>query len=167
MNINELYQECHRLFSYDAETGLLTRKVKTTNRVKVGDFVGCINASGYLVFGIKNKLYYNHRIIWLMQTSCFPEENIDHINGNRADNRPCNLREATQGENVYNSKKHKNTKVGLKGVSMANNRKNPYSADIRCGGQRFRLGHFATPELAYEAYCAKAKELHGEFVNYG
>jgi len=162
MNTQELYDECHRLFNYDAENGLLTRKVKGADKTNVGDVVGCMSR-GYLTVGIQYKIYFVHRIIWLMQTGSFPKEHTDHINGIRNDNRWCNLREATNSENGRNRGKTKSNKTGFKRVDASGKIKNPYRARIRVNGEEIHLGHFPTPELAHEAYCEASKKLHGEF----
>lgn len=168
MNTHELYDECHRLFNYDAETGLLTRKVRVGKKVKVGDIVGCVNTKGYLVVRISGKLYSNHRTIWLMQTGEMPKEHIDHINGDKTDNRLVNLREATNAENLRNRGKQSNNASGFKGVCVDSRRsKSPYRTKIMFNGMTIDIGHFTTPEQAHQAYCNKAKELHGDFYNSG
>ena len=172
--MNDLHDEAHRLFSYDAETGLLTRKVSASGRwgkpqynAKAGDVAGCVESDGYLQVSIKGKQYKAHRIIWLMVTGSLPAKYIDHINGNRADNRLANLREATHSENLCNRGKARNNKTGYKGVFFERNcTKNPFMARIGINGKPTYLGHFPTPELAYEAYCKKAVELHGEFAKF-
>jgi hypothetical protein len=174
IKMNDLYDESHRLFSYDAETGLLTRKVSASGRwgkpqynAKAGDVIDATDSDGYLHTTIKGKRHKVHRIIWLMVTGYLPVNYLDHINGNRADNRLSNLREATHSENLCNRGKSKNNSTGFKGVFFErNSSKNPYMARIGIGGKPIYLGHFPTPELAYEAYCKKATELHGEFAKF-
>jgi hypothetical protein len=62
-------------------------------------------------------LYREHRLAWLYMTGEWPTHEIDHINGDRVDNRFCNLREATASENRWNSRKRVNNTSGYKGVS--------------------------------------------------
>ena len=160
----DLYDLCHRLFSYDPETGLLTRKV-SVGKTKVGDVVGYVSDRGYVRFTIDNKCRLSHRIIWLMVTGYLPKEHIDHINCDKTDNRWVNLREATHSENQRNRGKNKNNKTGFKGVLLdKRNKKNPYEARIAVDGKLTCLGRYPTSELAYEAYCHASKELHGKFA---
>jgi hypothetical protein len=85
----------------------------------------------------------------------------DHINGNRLDNRRCNLRPATLVENARNSSGWKNSKCPYKGVSPDNMSKNkPYSASI-CGK---RIGRYSTQEEAAWMYDQYAIQLFGEFA---
>lgn len=164
MNEKELYEECHKRFSYDAESGLLTRKVSSRGRnAKAGNVVGCVNSRGYLLVWVMSKSFRVHRIIWLMSTGEMPKDQIDHINGNPLDNRLVNLREATHAENQKNRGKQHNNKIGYKGVSSKGSSKNPYLAKITLNGKQIYIGYFPTPELAHQAYCVKTKELNGEF----
>lgn len=172
--MNDLYDESHRLFSYDSETGLLIRKIAASGRwgkpqynARLGDVAGCVESDGYLQVSIQGKQYKAHRIIWLMVTGYFPVKYLDHMNGNRTDNRWANLREATHSENLCNRGKARNNTTGFKGVFFQrNSHKNPYMARISKEGKPIYLGVFETPELAYEAYCKKATELHGEFAKF-
>lgn len=88
---------------------------------------------------------------------------VDHIDGDGLNNTRDNLRLASRGQNAANQK-HIKSKVGLKGVDKRGNR---YRAMITFQNKTYHLGYFDTPELAHEAYCKKAKELHGEFANTG
>lgn len=88
----------------------------------------------------------------------------DHINAHDTlDNRRSNLRIATPAQNAHNSRKHSHNTSGYKGVSL-DKRKGRWYAHIKAGDVRRRLGYFDTPEAAHAAYCAAARELHGEFA---
>jgi len=163
----DLYNECHRLFSYDKETGIVTRKISVQNKVKAGDTITSDDGAGYLQVKIQGRKYRLHRLIWLMVTGYLPEKHIDHINGIKNDNRLCNLRECSSSENSFNRGKNKNNKTGYKGVSMCKNNVNPFRAQICKNGVVVRLGEFKTPELAHEAYKCASKKLHGVFSNTG
>lgn len=86
---------------------------------------------------------------------------IDHINGNKLDNRSCNLRPATNAENVRNHGKRIINTTGYKGVGKE---KNKFRATIGCDYKNYYLGLFKTKEEAAIAYDLKAIELHGEFA---
>ncbi len=87
----------------------------------------------------------------------------DHINGNRLDNRRENLRWATRGQNKMNSRPHRGTMTGVKGVSITNRRK-PDMAYISFNKKRKHLGYFSTIEEASAAYYSAAQKLFGEFA---
>lgn len=100
-----------------------------------------------------------------------PGMQVDHINGDKLDNRRANLRICTQQQNLISKSKRKDSKMKFKGVMYVrpsvrslNERKRPYYAKIRHAGTWYGLGYFATQEEAARAYNVKAKELHGEFA---
>jgi len=128
------------LFEYNPDTGLFIRKIKTTNKVNIGDIAGTINTLGYRVIFIKPKLYYAHRLAWLYVYGEHPPHEIDHINECKSDNRICNLRKATSGENKQNITLKKNNKSGAKGVFWYAS-KNKWIAYIRKDGKRHSLGY--------------------------
>lgn len=94
---------------------------------------------------------------------------VDHINGNKLDNRRSNLRVCTNAENLRNRKIHKNNSCGLKGVYLAAESQSdtPWRATIRVDGVKYHLGYHATKEIAKQAYDRAAKLLNGEFANAG
>ena len=91
---------------------------------------------------------------------------VDHINGNRLDNRKQNLRPCNKAQNGRNRGPQKNNSVGLKGVSW-HKRDQTYYARIKINGKTTHLGSFPTAEEAHAAYCSAADQLHGQFANYG
>lgn len=99
---------------------------------------------------------YAHRIAFALTYGRFPEVFIDHANGNRADNRLANLREANTLQNVWN--------VPLPptaGTKRA--RSGRWEAFIRVAGKKKYLGNFKTQEQAHAAYVDAAAEVCGEF----
>ncbi len=90
----------------------------------------------------------------------------DHINGNGLDNRRENLREVTRSQNAMNVKYYSTNVSGYKGVSHIK-KHGKYRAAIGLNGDIIYLGEFDTPEQAHKAYCEAAKELHGDFANFG
>ena len=85
----------------------------------------------------------------------------DHANGVTLDNRRTNLRPATVSQNAFNSRRRANA-TGLKGVHR-NHNASKYASRIRKNGETFYLGSFPTAQAAYEAYCAAAANIHGEY----
>jgi hypothetical protein len=105
-----------------------------------------------------------HRVIMNEPTNL----QVDHINGDGLDNTRANLRLATPSQNCQNIGKRLNNSSGYKGVCRSSCGKK-WRAQIRSpnkkdgsGGKVF-LGHFATAEEAYAAYCKASKKLHGEY----
>ena len=123
------------LFDYDTETGLLMWKVNR-RRVKVGDVIKTVNSAGYTTLEIESKSYLAHRIIWLWNYGYFPENDVDHINRVRADNRICNLREVSQSCNIHNSCVSTRNISGVKGVSVD---KHGCHASIMIGGKQIHI----------------------------
>jgi hypothetical protein len=90
---------------------------------------------------------------------------VDHKNGNGLDNRRNgNLRLARKSQNQANSRLRIDNTCGLKGVSRYRKK---FMATIQHEGKQQFLGCFVTPEAAHAAYCARAKELFGEFARFG
>lgn len=90
----------------------------------------------------------------------------DHRNGIRTDNRRLNLRACTPAQNSQNSKLSKRNTSGYKGVQWMKAKKK-WQAKICANRKQKHLGLFDTAEAAHAAYCAAARELHGEFANFG
>jgi len=100
-----------------------------------------------------------HRLIMNAQ----PGEQVDHINHNTLDNRKPELRLCTKSQNQHNVGKRQDNTSGFKGVTW-HKRDQKWQARIMKSGKDKHLGNFDTPELAYEAYCRAAAELHGQFA---
>lgn len=154
------------ILDYNPNNGIFRWKVDLPRMcTKVGAIAGSIG-SRYANIQINNKRYQIHRLAWLYVYGIFPPQMLDHINGNKLDNRISNLREATLSQNQFNTKINKLNTTGFKGVRRTN-RKTPYTASIRINKKIVHLGVFNTPEEAHKAYCKAAKEIHGEFFNPG
>lgn len=91
---------------------------------------------------------------------------VDHINGDKLDNRRCNLRYVNQTQNNRNRGIRKNNKSGYKGVSW-NKACKKWAAHIMVNRKSIYLGLYDTPESAHKAYCEAAKKYHGDFHNVG
>lgn len=91
------------------------------------------------------------------------EYHVDHINGDRLDNRRCNLRLATNQQNCWNQGLGARNTSGFKGVSW-HSRDLLFGAHIRVDGRQKTLGYFPDAEVAARAYDAAAREHYGEFA---
>lgn len=123
-----------------------------------------ISGNGYArrgdVVDGKRRSMYMHREIMRAQQG----EYIDHINGNKLDNRKCNLRICTNSQNNFNKPKNKNNTSGYKGVFLSHNKSKPFMAQIVCNRKTIYLGYHATAEEAARRWDVEAKILHGEFA---
>lgn len=154
-------------FSYAPDTGALTWRVRPCRNVFAGDKAGSVSPRGYLRVMLKKRLLNVHRIAWKLMTGDDLGQEIDHINGDPADNRFCNLRIATHAENQRNRRVMRTSSTGIKGVRWGGHscaRSRVWRADIRVNGRRKYIGHFATQEEAEIAYAVAAIEFHGEFA---
>lgn len=151
-------EEVQARFIYDPETGLFTSRSR-------GVVVGSISRRGYTKITIGTKRFFAHRLAWLVTHGAWPQQQVDHINGIKTDNRLCNLRLASNAENTINRKKQANNKSGYKGVHF-NKKHGKYHAQITICKKCKHLGSFDTAEEASAAYQTAAKEFHGEFAKY-
>lgn len=87
---------------------------------------------------------------------------VDHINGNKLDNRRENLRLVNPVLNAMNSKRPKHNTTGYKGVTFVKD-KNKFKAQITIGRKNKHLGYFNNPKKAHEAYVAYGKKLFGDY----
>jgi hypothetical protein len=157
-------QELQKLYEY--KDGNLIYKIKTSNRVNVGDVVGSINKyTGYVEMYFNKKRVKAHRLIWIYHNGAIPNTLvIDHINGIRHDNRIENLRLVTNTQNSYNRPKTKRNASGYKGVYWNIGAKK-WESKIQIDGILKHLGLFITKELAYDAYCKAAKQVQGDYAH--
>ena len=151
------------LLQYDPETGVLRWAVSRRGRVaRPGVVAGRPNRAGYIRVKIDGFSYAAHRIAWVIVHGERPRGDIDHINGDRADNRLANLRDVPRRVNRQNMRRAlARSKTGLLGVTCSPKRsRQPFSARITVNGTTHRLGYFATAQLAHAAYLAAKRQLH-------
>ena len=154
---NELTAEHLRsVLRYDPDTGIFTWKVRAANRIKVGDITGCLNGDGYLLISIQSRLYQAHRLAWLYMHGVWPNDQIDHINRIRTDNRISNLRDVSHKQNHQNRSKPSHNTSGHTGVSW-NKQNSKWRANIKHNQKPINLGYFTNLEEAIAA--RKAGEL--------
>lgn len=133
--------------------------------------VWCISARGYVVRNIRHPLDPSKKSIERMHRRItgleFGDPRVaDHINRNTLDNRRSNLRVCLQSENMRNVKLRADNTSGCKGVCF-HKPSGLWHALIHVDGRRISLGYFGLKEDAIETYQEAAKDLHGEFANYG
>ncbi|AVC42602.1 Fis family transcriptional regulator [Achromobacter xylosoxidans] len=158
--------ELSRYVSYDPATGILTRKVTLAGNAKAGQQITGKNSSGYIQCVINTKFYYGHRLAWQLHYGEPPNGIVDHINGNKSDNRISNLRIASSLGNVHNAALRKDNKSGVKGVFWDATR-GRWRASVSLAGREVFSQIFESKEDAILAVRAARKQLHGSFANHG
>jgi hypothetical protein len=155
--------ELKEVLDYDPETGVFRWKASISARAIEGREAGSMMQTGYRRICYQNRVFLAHRLAWAFVTGEMPMGEVDHINGDRSDNRMSNLRLATVQQNQANRKISKNNSAGFKGVWFCSE-KGKFRAKIVVGGKRKLLGYFNTAEAAHKSYCEAAREHFGEFA---
>lgn len=170
-----------QLLRYEPETGKLfwrergpewfsdagngrTINTSTWNKRYAGtEALNHIDAYGHRMGHILGQTNYAHRVIWRLVTGDEPKNMIDHINGDGADNRLVNLREATSSQNQHNAGVRRDNRSGYKGVSWSKLH-SKWRAYVNYKGKRHYFGLHANIEDARAAQIEAAARLHGEFA---
>lgn len=148
------------MLDYNPSTGEFTRRC-SGGGVTIGGVVGNVNSNGYLVIGMMGTKYRLHRLAWLHVHGVWPTGTIDHIDGNRANNAICNLRDVSQAVNKQNIRVATvASSSGILGVYFSQRRKG-YMASITMGDKQKRRGPYRTTMRAYAAYL-ELKRMHHE-----
>lgn len=163
-------EELRSLVDYNPDTGAFTwlRRIErdqwvvTWNKKWAGKPAGTTMSHGYRAMRVNDVPYLCHRLAWLHVTGEWPRKLIDHINGDKADNRFCNLREATNSENLFNSIIQDNHS-GHRGVSL-HKASGMWHAQIHYEGRAISLGYHHSPELASVAYQTAARLIRGKWI---
>lgn len=150
------------LFSYDPETGLITRLVTRGYQALAGDVIDCLHSAGYFHLSLDGKRLLAHRLAYFLHTGETPQE-VDHHDGDKQNNRFRNLRPATSSLNKYNIPLKSNNTSGFKGVHYCKSKRR-FTAQINVDGKYIHLGRFKTAEEAARVYDAAAIEAVGEFA---
>ena len=149
------------LLYYNARTGIFTwaKKSSVGSHICVGEQAGkTVTESGYAKIGIDGHQYFAHRLAYLYATDQWPEAEIDHINGDKFDNRWSNLRAVNRFENRQNLRIPQDNNIsGLLGVSPSEGK---WAATIVLNAKRLWIGRFSTPEQAHEAYLEAKRTIH-------
>jgi len=169
----ESQEYLHKLFSYDGKD--LIWKVQKSNNIKVGSIAGNKQKNGYNYIGIDGKIYFAHRLIWMFVYGYLPENQIDHVNRIKDDNRIENLREVSNQCNIQNAGMSKNNTSGIKGVHWCKRAKR-WVAQITVNDKNKNLGKYKNKidaakaryqaEIKYDwASCEAGKSSAKQFID--
>lgn len=156
---------------YQPSTGAWTWRKRPSIKVPLGSVAGSLCPlsrnpdGGYITIQFKRQLYKAHRLAWLYMTGEDPgEREIDHINGDRSDNRFENLRLAERSGQSWNLKKPVTNKSGQKGLWW-DSKKSLWLAYVRKDGVIYKK-RSKSRKVALEWLYQKRRELHGEFTRH-
>lgn len=149
-------REISRRYSYDPVTGHLIGLCRKPHHP-----VGSRQSDGYLRVVFSGRSYLVHRVAWLLTTGEWPTLNIDHINGDRSDNRWENLRLASHAQNMWNRPAPAGSGTYF---CPDGKRKKRWRAAIEVAGTRINLGSFLDRDEATAAYESARTKYHGAFI---
>lgn len=158
----EMTQELLRsILFYEPTTGEFTWLQDVSWRMLKGMKAGTLDkGNGYMNVAYQYRSYKLHRLAWFYVHNEWPAFDIDHINGNRADNRISNLRSVTRAVNLQNQRLPKtNNKSGFLGVYW-NKWHKKWATDIAVNGKKQHIGYFDKPEDAHEAHLQRKRAIH-------
>lgn len=157
INLDILREE----LSYDPATGKICWRVKKNSfggQVHPGTVAGTVGDQGYIKINTQGRVLRAHHLACLLMTGTMPVGDMDHINGDRADNRWSNLRRVTRRQNQMNQGIRTDNKSGCKGVSRRADT-GKWHARITVEGKIILLGNYDDIEDAVKARRA-AEAIH-------
>lgn len=154
-----------KVYSYDPATGqfLYVGKVGVARRVFIGDVATTTACDGYERLSAYYCGFPAHKVAWLFATGAWPRHEIDHINGDKRDNRIANLRDVTRAVNAQNIRRAMpHSKSGVLGAHANTNKraKKRFQSAVKLDGVQVRLGAFETADQAHAAYVEAKRRLH-------
>jgi hypothetical protein len=149
------------LFTYDPITGAV-RRLTTGN---AGKIAGTKFSTGHLQVSVDGKMTGVHRIAWALHNGEYPSLEIDHINGDGADNRLCNLRLATSSQNNQNRRMSSRNKSGVKGVFLVKWAKGQrWRVSVGHSRGKYYITHFQCFGQAIKHAAEMRAKLHDQFA---
>lgn len=147
-------ERVREMLAYSPSDGVFRWRVAGRGRpYKVGDVAGTAHNRGYRAICVDGKKYLAHRLAWLYVHGEWPGSDIDHINGDRRDNRAANLRVVSRQVNLQNQR---GTTLG----TSYHRRDQKWAAQIQVGNKKTFLGYFNTAEEARARYVHAKRALH-------
>jgi hypothetical protein len=150
---------------YEVNGSKLLSKVDY-HKLRVGREVGCETSYGYRQVKVLGRLFLTHHIVWFLSKGRWPKLQIDHMNGDKLDNRPENLRELSQGQNVRSFSPIYGA-IPFRGVCFIKS-KGKFLAQASHNNKRRHIGYYDTAEkaaLARDMYVYHKLGYNIEAVN--
>lgn len=153
------FSRAAELLAYTPDTGTLIWRTHRGRKAPAGSVAGNLRISGYVQVIVDGRAHGAHRLAWLLATGAWPAGEIDHIDGDKSNNRFSNLRDVTRKVNIENRRRcTKSSRSGLLGVSPRANGK--WLSQIQVDGVKHHIGIFDSPEAAHQAYLDHKRRLH-------
>lgn len=149
-------------FLFDYKDGELYWKFSLSSKSPKGIIAGSVKHDGYRRIGLNKKVYLTHRLIYMMFYGYMPEI-VDHIDGNKLNNRIENLRAATKSQNCQNQKTPIDNTSGYKNV-MWKKSKNKWLVALKVCNKYLHIGYFDDIELADLVAQEARNKYHKEFA---
>lgn len=149
------------VLSYCKETGQFTWKQNRGGGAKAGDSAGTLTTTGYIQIHCMGRLYFAHRLAWLVTYGAWPAGMIDHLDGDGTNNRLSNLRDVSAAVNQQNQRRaHRSNKSsGLLGAHF-DARTGRWLAKISAANRTVNLGRYDTAVEAHAAYIKAKRTMH-------
>lgn len=145
---------------YDADGGVFFWKLRR-GRQRAGAIAGSLKPDGYIYTGVDGFDHKAHRLVFLYQTGQWPLHCVDHINGNRADNRWFNLRDVPFAVNCQNKRTAKPGKLYSNLIGVTRHKPSGlWVAAVKLNGKDRYRKYFRSEQEAHEAYLEAKRELH-------
>ena len=155
--------EAHHLFEYRGGA-LYWRNPSNPKKTQAGTVAGTRCAAGYIHIQHQRKIYKAHRLIFLMHNGYMPSV-LDHIDGDKTNDRVENLREATHRQNASNAARRVDNQSGVKNVCW-HKRIKKWGVSLSVNRQLHHFGYYDDLEFAsLVAYEARTKH-HGDFARH-
>ena len=156
---------------YSADTGVFTwrprprsdftclREMNRWNNRYVGTVAGTDDGRGYVRIRVFGKFYRAHRLAWLHVHGAWPSDQVDHIDGDRRNNRLANLRDVSRAHNAQNIRRAPVTNQSTGVLGVQRHVGGFFVAKLQIDGRQKHLGSFPSIEEAQQAYI-DAKRIH-------
>lgn len=157
-NPKETLDTLKQILEYDPISGLLIWKVRRNSKTLIGNIAGSLLPTGYIRIYIDKVQHMAHQLAWLFTYGEWPNPMLDHIDGNRSNNRIENLRISNARINQLNRIEHRNG--NLPGTFQT--KRLTWVSRININGKKVTLGSFKTEEEANQVYLKKFEEIDPE-----
>jgi hypothetical protein len=159
------HQRAIELLEYNQESGKLFWKADRKGHLLKGKEAGSVNANGYIVIKVEQRHYPAHRLAWFIVHGIWPEQDVDHIDGKKTNNKLTNLRAVTRSVNLLNAVKEQGrSNTGIRNISFYK-KKQKYYVRIQHEGKMLYSKTFSSLDAASKA-AEKARSEHNPYYRW-